>query len=156
MLAEGQRKGMLKTEEALDWREEFWGMDERVFLDCANQGPFPRATIRAVEQALELKKYPERLTAEHYFELPQQARTGLAKLIGARPSEIALTNGAADGINAVANGLEWKAGDEIVLPAREFPSNYFLGNTWKSAACGCGRWSRPTGALWPPTTWWQR
>ncbi len=119
---------MLKTEKAVDWREEFWGMDERVFLDCANQGPFPRATIRAVEQALELKKYPERLTAEHYFELPQQARAGLAKLIGAEPGEIALTNGASDGINAVANGLEWKAGDEIVLPAREFPANYFA---WK-------------------------
>ncbi|MCH6553946.1 MAG: aminotransferase class V-fold PLP-dependent enzyme [Acidobacteria bacterium] len=116
------------TEQAVDWREEFVGMDERVFLDCANQGPFPRATIRAVEQALELKKYPERLTAEHYFELPQQARTGLAKLIGAEPGEIALTNGASDGINAVANGLEWKAGDEIVLPAREFPANYF---PWK-------------------------
>ncbi|MFB3140867.1 MAG: hypothetical protein ACE1Z1_06710, partial [Candidatus Acidiferrales bacterium] len=86
------------AEQAVDWREEFWGMDERVFLDCANQGPFPRATVRAVEQALELKKYPERLTAEHYFELPQQARAGLAKLIGAEPGEIALTNGASDGI----------------------------------------------------------
>jgi selenocysteine lyase/cysteine desulfurase len=119
---------MLKTEKAVDWREEFVGMDERVFLDCANQGPFPRVTIQAVEQALELKKYPERLKPQDYLDLPQQTRTALAKLIGAEPGEIALTNGASDGINAVANGLEWKAGDEIVLPAREFPANYF---PWK-------------------------
>ncbi len=119
---------MLGAEQAVDWREEFVGMDERVFLDCANQGPFPRVTIRAVEQALELKKYPERLKPQDYLDLPQQTRTALAKLVGAEPGEIALTNGASDGINAVANGLEWKAGDEIVLPAREFPANYF---PWK-------------------------
>lgn len=111
-----------------DWREEFWDFEDRIFLDCANQGPFPKVTIRAVQAALELKKYPERITNQLYVELPEQTRTGLAKLIGARPSEIALTNGAGDGVNAVARGLAWRPGDEIVLPAGEFPANYYA---WK-------------------------
>lgn len=117
-----------QTQTAVDWREEFWDSDGRIYLDCAAQGPFPRVTIRAVEQALALKKHPERITSELYFGLPEQTRAALARLIGARPSEIALTTGASDGINAVARGLAWQPGDEILLPAGEFPANYY---PWK-------------------------
>lgn len=123
---------------ARDWREEFAdfsapggpapGGDNRIYLDCAAQGPFPRATVRAVEQALELKKFPERISTEIYFEYPQKTREALARLIGARPEEIALTTGASDGTNAVARGLAWQPGDEILLPAGEFPANYY---PWK-------------------------
>ncbi|MFQ5778769.1 MAG: aminotransferase class V-fold PLP-dependent enzyme [Terriglobia bacterium] len=113
---------------AVDWREEFWDLENRIYLDCANQGPFPRQSIRAVEEALALKKYPERLTSGYYFELPDETRRLLAQLIGARPEEIALTTGASDGVNAVARGLAWQPGDEIVLPAGEFPANYY---PWK-------------------------
>ena len=117
-----------KTQAAVDWREEFWDFENRIYLDCANQGPFPRQSIRAVEEALALKKYPERLASEYYFELPDETRRLLAQLIGARPTEIALTTGASDGVNAVARGLAWQPGDEIVLPAGEFPANYY---PWK-------------------------
>lgn len=113
---------------AVDWREEFWDFENRIYLDCAAQGPFPKPTIRAVEQALALKKYPERISTEHYFDVPQQTRAGLARLIGARPTEIALTSGASDGVNAVARGLAWQPGDEVLLPAGEFPANYY---PWK-------------------------
>jgi len=123
---------------ARDWREEFAdfsapggpapGGDNRIYLDCAAQGPFPRAAVRAVEQALELKKFPERISTEIYFEYPQKTREALGRLIGARPEEIALTTGASDGTNAVARGLAWQPGDEILLPAGEFPANYY---PWK-------------------------
>ena len=73
-----------KTAAAVDWREEFWDLDSRIYLDSANHGPFPRATLRAVEQAVELKKYPERITNELYFELPDATRAAVARLIGAR------------------------------------------------------------------------
>ncbi|MFQ5663429.1 MAG: aminotransferase class V-fold PLP-dependent enzyme [Terriglobia bacterium] len=118
-----------QTLAAVDWREEFWDFENRIYLDCANQGPFPKTTIRAVEQALALKKYPERITNELYFELPRRTRAALARLIGAQPTEIALTSGASDGVNAVARGLAWEPGDEILLPAGEFPANYY---PWKN------------------------
>lgn len=108
-----------------DWRQE-WDLPEgRIYLDSAYQGPFPQVAAQAAGEAIDLKRFPERLTPEYYLELPQQVRTLFAKLIGASPEEIALTNGASDGINYVANGLDWKPGDEIVLPAAEFPANFF-------------------------------
>jgi selenocysteine lyase/cysteine desulfurase len=121
--------GENQTATAVDWREEFWDFEDRIYLDCANHGPFPRATIRAVEEALALKKCPERITNEFYVELPEQTRTALAQLIGARPAEIALTTGASDGVNAVARGLAWQPGDEVLLPPGEFPANYY---PWKN------------------------
>ena len=116
------------TRAAVDWREQFWDFENRIYLDCANQGLFPTVALRAVQEALELKKYPERLTNEYYFELPAQTRAALARLTGVRPTEIALTSGASDGVNAVATGLPFQPGDEILLPEREFPSNYY---PWK-------------------------
>lgn len=136
-----------QTATAVDWREEFWDFENRIYLDCANQGPFPKQTIRAVEQALNLKKYPERITNQLYLELPQQTRTLLAELIGARPGEIALTTGASDGVNAVARGLAWQPGDEVLLPAGEFPANYY---PWKNLEKRgvCVREARPSDGRW--------
>lgn len=113
---------------AQDFREEFFQQEGRIYLDCASQGPFPRTTVRAVEEALEWMKSPEHLTHALYADLPDQTRNLLARLIGAQADEIAITNGASDGINAVARGLDWQPGDEIVLPAQEFPANYY---PWK-------------------------
>jgi len=51
-------------------------------------------------------------------------REDLAELTGARSSsDIALLKNTSEGICAVAFGLEWMPGDNIVLPVGEFPSN---------------------------------
>lgn len=108
-----------------DMREEFFLEEGAVFLDCASQAPLPRVSARAIQEALEWNKHPQVLTHERYAEVPARARAAIARLINAEPAEIALTSGASDGINAVAQGLAWQPGDEIVLPANEFPANYF-------------------------------
>ena len=43
----------------------------------------PRVSVRAVQQALEWKKFPHRMPPETYFELPDRVRASLAKLLGA-------------------------------------------------------------------------
>ncbi len=110
-----------------DYRHEFPPFAPTIYLDCAYQGPFPLATVAAIQQAIELKCHPERLTAHEYTALPERVRTRLASLVGADPSEIALTNSATQGIGLVAAGLGLKAGDEVVIASGNFPSNLF---TW--------------------------
>ena len=49
----------------------------------------------------------------------------MAEFIGARPDEIAFMKSTPDGLNAVANGLSWKPGDNVVTADIEFPANVY-------------------------------
>lgn len=48
-----------------------------------------------------------------------------ARLIGARERNIAYMRNTSDGISAVANGLAWKSGDNVVSCNSEFPANIY-------------------------------
>jgi cysteine desulfurase/selenocysteine lyase len=108
-----------------DYSKEFFDFSPTIFLNCAYHGPFPRSTVERIHQAIELKCNPVRLGPHLFFETTETVRQRLAGLVGARPSEIALTNSATQGIGIVANGLGLKAGDEVVISSGNFPSNLF-------------------------------
>jgi selenocysteine lyase/cysteine desulfurase len=111
----------------VDFAQEFFHFAPTIYLNCAYQGPFPRVTAERIRQAIELKCNPARLESHHFFDVTENVRRRLAELVGADPSEIALTNSATQGIALVANGLGLKAGDEVVISSDNFPSNLF---TW--------------------------
>jgi len=108
-----------------DYRSDFQDFAPTIYLDSAYQGPFPRATVERIQHAIELKCHPERLVSAMYFDLPDRVRTRFAGLVGAHPSEIALTDSVTQGIGIVAAGLDFKAGDEVVVASSNFPSNLF-------------------------------
>ena len=88
----------------------------------------PKVSVRAVQASLEWKKFPQRIPDTAFFDVPNRIRTSIAKLINAQPQDIALTTGASSGMSAIAYGLKWNAGDEIITAIREFPLQYA---TWK-------------------------
>ncbi|MEK6250215.1 MAG: aminotransferase class V-fold PLP-dependent enzyme, partial [Planctomycetales bacterium] len=55
----------------------------------------------------------------------EEVRKKLAKLIGASWEEVALVRNTTSGIGLVADGFDWQQGDNVVLPAGEFPSNLY-------------------------------
>jgi len=52
-----------------------------------------------------------------------QIRERVGRFVGARAEEIAFLRNTGDGANVIARGLDWKAGDEIVLNDNEFGAN---------------------------------
>lgn len=54
-----------------------------------------------------------------------EVRNLAARLIAADAAEIALVRNTTEGINLVAEGFPWQPGDNVVVPADEFPSNLF-------------------------------
>ena len=54
-----------------------------------------------------------------------------AELMGAAANEVALVRNTTEGIGLVAEGFDWQPGDNVVLPANEFPSNLY---PWKQLA----------------------
>ena len=110
-----------------NYRQEFFDFTPQIFLDCAYQGPLPRAAVERIHQAIEIKTRPHHLDAAEYFRLPQSVRTRIARMTGAEADEIAITSSAMQGIGIAAAGLKWAEGDEVVVATSNFPSNLF---TW--------------------------
>jgi cysteine desulfurase/selenocysteine lyase len=55
----------------------------------------------------------------------EQVRSLAAQLLHAAPDEIALVRNTTEGINLVAEGFPWQPGDNVVVPAGEFPTNLY-------------------------------
>lgn len=98
-------------------------LGDRIYLNGANHGPFPRVAVEAVREALEWKRDPSLLDDALYFSLPERIREAAAPFFGCDPGQIALTTGASHGINLLARGLDWRPGDRVLVPAGEFPAN---------------------------------
>ena len=104
--------------------DEFPVLQHGLYANHAAISPWPRVAAQAVAAfALEnseigADKYSRWLLRE------TQLRQRLARLINAvSADEIALLKNTTEGICTVANGIEWHKGDNLVLPADEFPSN---------------------------------
>ena len=116
----------------MDDRRVHWHeFDDAVYLDLAAEAPMPRVAVEAAQQAVEAKTYPHRVAPGPYSEVSNTLRASLARLVGGRPEEVALTTGAGAGLAALAHGLDWRPGDEIVTAAGEFPVQF---TTWSPLA----------------------
>ncbi len=97
----------------------------RVFLDHARVAPIPRRAREAVEAFT--RDACEHGTA-HYDEWmahAERVRERFARLVHAEPGEIAFVKNTSEGLSLVAEGLDWKPGDNVVVPDIEFPSNVY-------------------------------
>jgi cysteine desulfurase/selenocysteine lyase len=110
------------------WREEWFEFENATYLNVAGNGPMPKVSLKAAQAAMEWKKFPQRVPDEAYFDVPNRIRASIAQLIGAQAEEVALTTGASTGMAAVAYGLSWKLGDEVITAKGEFPLQY---TTWR-------------------------
>ena len=120
--------GTATTPLQTDWRQEWFEFEDATYLNVSGQSPMPRVSLRAVQSAMEAKKYPHHKPDSTFFEVPNRIRASIARLIGGKADEIALTSGASAGAAAVAYGLTWKPGDEIITAKGEFPLQYTV---WK-------------------------
>jgi cysteine desulfurase/selenocysteine lyase len=127
-LAKEKRMATTTTSLETDRRREWFEIEDATYLNVANQAPIPRVSIRAVQDAIEAKKYPHRMPESAFFKIPSRIRASIARLIGGKPEEVALTSGASAGVAAVAVGLRWNPGDEVVTGKSEFPLQYA---TWR-------------------------
>ncbi|MGC1485126.1 MAG: aminotransferase class V-fold PLP-dependent enzyme [Candidatus Acidiferrum sp.] len=116
------------TSVRIDWRQEWFEFEDATYLNLAGQSPMPKVSLRALQAAQEWKKFPHRKPDATFFEVPNRIRASIAKLICGKPEEIAITSGASTGVAAVAYGLSWKPGDEVITAKGEFPLQY---TSWK-------------------------
>ncbi len=97
---------------------------EYAYLNTGTFGPLPTFVQEAMQREAEREFLHGRITSESYeraTDLKRRAREEVARLLGCRPDQIALTRHTTDGINLAVMGLDWQPGDEIVTTDMEHP-----------------------------------
>jgi selenocysteine lyase/cysteine desulfurase/RimJ/RimL family protein N-acetyltransferase len=108
---------------------DFFDFGGVAYLNCAYHGPLPRVSARAAVAAMRIKQTPHRVQDEYHFTFPDAYRAAVARLIGCASSDVAVTDSTTHGIMTLVGGLDWRRGDEVVIPEGEFPANLF---PWRS------------------------
>lgn len=111
-----------------DWnafRQEMPITERFAYFDHAAVAPLPRATAAAISTYAQQAMNEGDTAWPRWAARVEAVRTTAAQLMNAAPSEIALVPNTTAGINLVSEGFPWRAGDNVVVPANEFPSNLF-------------------------------
>jgi selenocysteine lyase/cysteine desulfurase len=104
--------------------DEFPILQNGHYANHAAIAPWPCSASQAVSGFALENCDSGALGYKHWLLRETQLRRNLAKLINAASAnDIALLKNTTEGICTVANGIDWQAGDNIVLPLGEFPSN---------------------------------
>src|SRR5580693_9070234 len=118
----------MTIKQSIDWKNEWFPIDDATYLNFAAHAAIPRVALNAVQRSIAAKMQPHIVDDRSFFSVAASLRQTLATLIGASPDEIALTTGAGAGLAAIAYALKWSAGDEVIIARGEFPVHYA---TWK-------------------------
>jgi selenocysteine lyase/cysteine desulfurase len=95
-----------------------------IHMNHAGVAPMSQRAGAAVERVVDASmKRPYR---DHWAQdEADRCRELVARLIKAAPDSIALTRSTAHGISLLAQGLDWKAGDNVVGATGEYPANVY-------------------------------
>ena len=104
--------------------------DHVIYLNHAAVAPWPLQTAQAVMAFAEENARQGSKDYNLWLLREKDLRKRLAQLINAASTdEIALLKSTSEGLSLIAYGLPWKTGDNIIIPAEEFPSNRIV---WQS------------------------
>jgi cysteine desulfurase / selenocysteine lyase len=109
------------TDEAIESlrRDEFPLARERVYLDFATFGPPPMRAVRAAAERLE-RDAREGSPGLNGTALVEQVRGEVAALLHCETRSVCLLTSTSEGMNLLAAGLDWRAGDEVLVHEHEF------------------------------------
>ncbi len=107
--------------ESLIPKSEFIGLEDHAHLCAGGETPMLKSHRQAVDQFMSDKSRGE-VARELEAECVERARHKCARLFSVEADEITFLSNASEGINNVAYGLDWQAGDNVVIADVEFPS----------------------------------
>jgi selenocysteine lyase/cysteine desulfurase len=108
------------------YRAEFPVLEKQLYLNHAGVAP---TSLRAAAAVREWMDDVVRFGVKHergWEARAEQVRGLAARIIGAEPEEIAFVRNTSHGLGLVAEGLDWRPGDEVAVAAEiEYPSNVY-------------------------------
>lgn len=106
------------------FREEFPILEHTNFLDVAHKASVPNPVVRATQAFYEDVQASG--GGKHgWTARVEEVRTAVAGLINARPGQIAFVVNTSYGMNLLAHGMAFRAGDNVVIGDQEHENNDF-------------------------------
>jgi cysteine desulfurase/selenocysteine lyase len=122
----GGEEGLIAAIEANEElrQREFPICARKIYCAHAADAPLPRRVADAMRDSIERASSDAR---QYDLELANIAETrkAVARLLGSRLDEISFTGPTSSGLNAIANGLDWAKGDEVVCYLDDYPANVY-------------------------------
>jgi len=112
----------LQNDEALRQRE-FPVCAGKVYLAHAGVSPVPACVTCAVQETAAAAGLDDQ--EEGLGDLLRSTRARAAEMLGADVGEVALIGPTTAGLSAVAAGLDWQTGDEVLIYQDDFPVNVY-------------------------------
>jgi selenocysteine lyase/cysteine desulfurase len=121
-------KDAVEMQEERIWtelRREFPVAKKYIYLNHAAVSPIPRKSAEAIARCAQ--EFCEKgIVCNHdYLQLVEDTRKLAARLVGVSAQEIAFVKNTTQGILLAANGINWRKGDNVIIPEKEFPANVY-------------------------------
>ena len=134
------------------YRHEFPACANRAYLNCAAVAPGSTRVRAAINAWLDDHVARGSMASAHWWARTAEVRARTAELVGAAPEEIAFVRSTSHGLAMVAEGLDWRSGDEVaVASALEYPSNVYAWKHLASRGVGVRELRAVDGAVTPET-----
>ncbi len=105
-------------------REDIPYVRDKIYVDNAAVSPVSRRVQQASARYNEIIATRLRQAKQLATPVFDRGRALAAKLVGCKPDQVAYIQNTSHGLSLVALGVEWRAGDNLVVCAQEFPSNF--------------------------------
>ncbi|NOX17889.1 MAG: aminotransferase class V-fold PLP-dependent enzyme [Chlorobi bacterium] len=96
-----------------------------VYFNHASIGPLTTRVRKRIDDYLEARSLNLKKSFEMFLLADKKAKLKLAKVLNCKPEQIAWKDNVSNALSVLANGIEWKSGDRIILNDIEFPSNVY-------------------------------
>lgn len=102
-------------------RRHFLFQDGVIMMNNGTVGPMPKPVFNTLMKTFKVQATNPYDTYSYIPTKKEEVRQKIAEFIHADPEEVAITRNTTEGLNFIANGLDLKEGDEVILSTMEHP-----------------------------------
>lgn len=98
---------------------------DQIYFNHAALGPWSTLVLDRIKEYMDERSGLNVMNFESFVKWNFSAKEKLAKLLGTSTTRLSWVDNVSNGISILAQGLDWKTGDRIILNDIEFPSNVY-------------------------------
>ena len=99
--------------------------DGVIFFNNASTGPLSTPVIEEMNLYIKENSRSDIDGFRFFLSREKESKKMIAEMINTTPDRVAFVDNTSNGINYLAQGIDWKKGDRVLLNDLEFPANVY-------------------------------